>query len=348
MNASNQGKAAKDLLTKAIQDFDTKDRNRIAATIHLWVGLGKILYIQNQLAEAERVLEMGLQLDPLSLSLASVDGWLTLWWVKIGQGDYSAARRIIIDLEPSIRLRDEKINRLFIITGALQDLLEGNLPSAVHQIGRIGFTEDAGLALAKVSDSELIGWRSNEFLVYARVLAAQGKIQPSLQVLERMEKVTSAYGLHWIQYRTWITQALVYYQNNQIELAMEIMERLLKHTSRLDSDATRVYLSAGEPVRALLKEAFVRGIQPEYIVQLLAQFSPVLPVHQNHNLVENLSEREMEVLHLMAEGLRNQEIGQKLFISLNTIRYHTKNIFGKLEVSSRTAAVARARELEII
>jgi LuxR family maltose regulon positive regulatory protein len=56
----------------------------------------------------------------------------------------------------------------------------------------------------------------------------------------------------------------------------------------------------------------------------------------------------MEVLHLMAEGLRNQEIGQKLFISLNTIRYHTKNIFGKLEVSSRTAAVARARELEII
>lgn len=348
MNASNQGKAAKDLLSKAIRDFEAKDRNQNAATIHLWVGLGKILYIENQLAEAERVLEMGLQLDPLSLSLASVDGWLTLWWVKIGQGDYPAARRILVDLEPSIRHRDEKINRLFTFTGALQDLLEGNLPSAVRQMEHLGFTEDAGEALAKVSDSELIGWCSNEFLVYARILAAQGKIQPSLQVLERMEKVTSANGLHWIRYRTWITQALVYYQNNQIELAMEIMEPLLKQTSRLDSDATRVYLSAGEPVRALLKEAIVRGIQAEYVALLLAQFSPILPIHQNPNLVENLSEREMEVLHLMAEGLRNQEIGQRLFISLNTIRYHSKNIFGKLEVSSRSAAVARAHELGII
>ncbi len=348
MNASNQGKAAKDLLTNAIQDFETNNRNLTAVTLHLWVGLGKIFYIENQLVEAERVLEKGLQLDPLSLSLASVDGWLTLWWVKIGQGDYPAARRILIDLDPTIRFRDEKINRLFIITGALQDLLEGKLPSAVHQMERIGFTEDAGSALAKVSDSELIGWRSNEFLVYARVLAAQGKIQPSLQVLDRMEKVTSEHGLYWIQYRTWITQALVYYQTKQIEPAMVIMDRLLNQTSQLDSDATRIYLSAGETARPLLKEAGLRGIQPEYVAQLLTQFSPEPPIHQNLNQIENLSEREIEVLRLMAEGLRNQEIGQKLFISLNTIRYHSKNIFGKLEVSNRTAAVARARELGII
>lgn len=348
MNASNQGKAAKDLLTRAIQDFEANNRNLIAATLHLWVGLGKIFYIENQLVEAERVLEKGLQLDPLSLSLASVDGWLTLWWVKIGQGDYPAARRILVDLEPTIRFRDEKINRLFIITGALQDLLESKLRSAFHQMERIGFTEDAGLALAMVSDSELIGWRSNEFLVYARVLAAQGKIEPSLQVLDRMEKVTSKHGLHWIRYRTWITQALVYYQSKQIELAMEIMDRLLNQTSQMDIDATRIYLSAGEPIQALLKEAFQRGIQSEYITQLLKQFPPALPVHSSSNLIENLSEREMEVLHFMAEGLRNQEIGEKLFISLNTIRYHTKNIFGKLSVSNRTAAVARARELAII
>lgn len=348
MNASNQGKAAKDLLTKAIQDFETNNRNLIAATLHLWVGLGKIYYIENQLVEAERVLEKGLRLDPLSLSLASVDGWLTLWWVKIGQGDYPAARRILIDLEPTIRFRDEKINRLFTITGALQDLLEGNLQSAVHQMELLGFTEDAGAALEMVSDSELIGWRSNEFLVFARVLAAQGKIEPSLQVLERMEKVTNKHGLHWIRYRTWITQALIYYQSEQIELAMGIMGRLLNQTSQMDSDATRIYLSAGEPVQALLKEAVQRGIQSEYVAHLLKQFPPEPTIHPSSNLIENLSEREMEVLHLMAEGLRNQEIGQKLFISLNTIRYHTKNIFGKLEVSNRTAAVARARDLGIM
>ena len=63
---------------------------------------------------------------------------------------------------------------------------------------------------------------------------------------------------------------------------------------------------------------------------------------------ESLSERETDVLKLIATGLTNQEIAEKLFISLNTVRTHTKNINSKLDVYSRTQAIARAKKLGLI
>ena len=65
-------------------------------------------------------------------------------------------------------------------------------------------------------------------------------------------------------------------------------------------------------------------------------------------LIEPLSERELEVLHLVAQGLSNREISERLFIALNTVKGHNRNIFGKLEVQRRTEAVARARELGLL
>jgi LuxR family maltose regulon positive regulatory protein len=65
-------------------------------------------------------------------------------------------------------------------------------------------------------------------------------------------------------------------------------------------------------------------------------------------LIESLSERELEVLHLIAAGLTNPEIASRLFLALNTVKAHTRNIYGKLGVNSRTQAVARARALGIL
>jgi len=65
-------------------------------------------------------------------------------------------------------------------------------------------------------------------------------------------------------------------------------------------------------------------------------------------LVEPLSERELEVLQLLAEGLTNQEIGSRLFLTLNTVKVHTRNIYGKLGAHNRTQAVAQARALGIL
>ena len=66
------------------------------------------------------------------------------------------------------------------------------------------------------------------------------------------------------------------------------------------------------------------------------------------SLIDPLSDRELEVLYLIAAGLHNKEIAEKLFISLNTVKTHSKNINSKLNVNSRTKAVARAKEIGIL
>ena len=71
-------------------------------------------------------------------------------------------------------------------------------------------------------------------------------------------------------------------------------------------------------------------------------------VRPSSALVEPLSERELEVLRLIAEGCTNPEIAQRLFLALNTVKVHTRNIYGKLGVHRRTQAVARARELDLL
>ena len=73
---------------------------------------------------------------------------------------------------------------------------------------------------------------------------------------------------------------------------------------------------------------------------------PFLPPAQP--LIEPLSQRELEILHLIAWGLSNDEIGERLFLALSTVKGHNRNIFDKLQVKSRTEAVARARELGLV
>ena len=73
-----------------------------------------------------------------------------------------------------------------------------------------------------------------------------------------------------------------------------------------------------------------------------------LGMNDKQSLVDPLSERELEILTLIASGLKNKEIAEQLFISLNTVHYHTKNIYSKLDVNKRTLAVVKAKELNLI
>lgn len=115
----------------------------------------------------------------------------------------------------------------------------------------------------------------------------------------------------------------------------------------------RLFVDEGLFMTRLLSEAASRGITPDYTQRLLASFSSTGLV-QSHasvsqtEMVESLSERELEVLQQIAAGLTNQEIADRLFLSLYTVKAHARNIYSKLGVGSRTQAVARARELEML
>jgi LuxR family maltose regulon positive regulatory protein len=118
----------------------------------------------------------------------------------------------------------------------------------------------------------------------------------------------------------------------------------------------RIFVDEGRPMAHLLHEAFSRGIAPDYVRCLLAALSSGEPVQvstttsliDRSELVEPLSQRELEVLQLIAEGLTNREIAERLFLSLNTVKVHTRNIYGKLNVRSRTQAIARSQELGLL
>src|SRR5205823_14471456 len=105
----------------------------------------------------------------------------------------------------------------------------------------------------------------------------------------------------------------------------------------------------------LLFEAAALGRMPDYIGKLLAVFEAekqksedISPRLAAQSLLEPLSQRELEVLQLIAQGLSNQEMSERLFLALDTVKGHNRNIFGKLQVQRRTEAVARARELGLV
>jgi len=100
---------------------------------------------------------------------------------------------------------------------------------------------------------------------------------------------------------------------------------------------------------ALLREAAKHGTSPNYVSQLRAAFGKAegrRPVIQL--LIEPLSERELEVLQLVAKGLSNREIGERLFLALDTIKGHNRRIYAKLGVKNRAQAVSKAISLNII
>ena len=99
----------------------------------------------------------------------------------------------------------------------------------------------------------------------------------------------------------------------------------------------------------LLRAAAAAGIVPDYVRRLGRSFGPASGAKATvHPLVEALSERELQVLRLLATELSGPQIARELYVSVNTLRSHTKHIFGKLEVNSRTAAVRRAESLGLI
>ena len=120
----------------------------------------------------------------------------------------------------------------------------------------------------------------------------------------------------------------------------------------------RIFVDEGRPMAQLLSEAATRGIMPDYTGKLLAAFkaegridsddSSRLAAPASQPLIEPLSDRELEVLRLIAQGLSNREIGERLFLALITVKGHNRNTFRKLQVRRRTEAVARARELALL
>jgi ATP/maltotriose-dependent transcriptional regulator MalT len=118
----------------------------------------------------------------------------------------------------------------------------------------------------------------------------------------------------------------------------------------------RLFVDEGPPLAHLLSQAAASGMLPDYTGNLLAVLEADAQKREDTSslpppaqpLLEPLSRRELEVLHLMAQGLSNQEMCERLFLALDTVKGHNRKIFDKLQVQRRTEAVARARALGLL
>jgi LuxR family maltose regulon positive regulatory protein len=112
----------------------------------------------------------------------------------------------------------------------------------------------------------------------------------------------------------------------------------------------RLFLDEGVPVRDLLRRAGSQGITPQYVATLLAVPAGMKEqrASKQQPLIEPFSERELDVLRLIREGYSNQEIARELVIALGTVKAHTASLYRKLNVATRTQAVARATALNLL
>ncbi|MEC0090661.1 LuxR C-terminal-related transcriptional regulator [Paenibacillus macquariensis] len=190
----------------------------------------------------------------------------------------------------------------------------------------------------------------------ARVYLAQGETSAALAVLDPMKEQIEAKGWEDERLKVFILQAVALHAHGEKLKAMQILADVL--TKAESGGFIRVFIDEGNAMNRLLCEAATYGDMPDYLSKLLAemraeelksevQSNPRLVQSANH-LIDPLSQRELEVLHLIAQGLSNREISERLFLALSTVKGHNQSIFGKLQVQRRTEAIARARKLGLL
>jgi LuxR family maltose regulon positive regulatory protein len=174
-----------------------------------------------------------------------------------------------------------------------------------------------------------------------------------LAVLEPWRRQVEAKGWQDERLKLMVLQAVALQAHGEQDKAVHLL--FDARAAPAPGGFIRLFVDEGLPMAHLLSEAAAHGRMPDYIGKLLAIFkaeeqksedtSPRPPAQP---LLEPLSPRELEVLHLMAQGLSNQEMSERLFLALDTVKGHNRKIFGKLQVQRRAEAVARARELGLL
>jgi LuxR family maltose regulon positive regulatory protein len=274
--------------------------------------------------------------------------------LKQARGDAAGARNALQQAEQAVRgWETPEIAADMEAHRARLWLAQGYLAAATRWIQQSGI----------LANREPTYLHEFELLTLARVLIAQGSAQGDEQtlheamgLLEQLRQESEAGGRMGRVMEILMLQALALSQNpargqgwGDSDEALDPLSRAL--TLAEPEDYVRMFVDEGEPMARLLYEAAAHGITLDYTGRLLAAFPDVdaaQPKHPSVEMIELLSAREIEVLGLIAEGLSNQEIAAKLYLSPNTVKVHSSNIYGKLGVNSRTQAVAKAKTLGIL
>jgi LuxR family maltose regulon positive regulatory protein len=196
--------------------------------------------------------------------------------------------------------------------------------------------------------------REFEHLTLARALVArfaadgdEGSITGAVRLLTRLRQAAEVGGRTGTLIEVLVVQALAEQARGLVAAARATLRRALATAE--PQGYVRIFLDEGQPLVALLRAAAAEVSADGYARRLLAAHAP------DHNggrpsgtLIDPLSARELDVLRLLGTDLDGPDIARELFLSVNTVRTHTKNIYAKLGATNRRAAVRRAEELDLL
>ncbi|MEJ2353288.1 MAG: LuxR C-terminal-related transcriptional regulator [Anaerolineales bacterium] len=280
---------------------------------------GEALAEINDLDGALDLVEKGMKLSESGGDVVML-GWscLCLTRVLFSKGDMAGAEEIVQKMDKVAR---ESLVPTWImnLNAAWQSriwLAQDKLEAAAQWV------RERGLELDKAPTHV----SAFEYIAFARILIAQGRWDETTKLLQRMLEAAKVGGNTTRVIEIMMLQALAFQSGGDTTRAMDALERAL--TLAEPEGFIRIFVDEGPPMARLLYEAVSRGIAPEYARRLLAAFPMPEPEQDGRpdtqapesDLIEPLSERELEVLQLIAEGLTNPEIASRLFLSLHTVK----------------------------
>jgi len=322
----------------------------LSGTEDLYRGMSEIHYEQGDYEAARKNLRISEELSEPSM-VYQYRLCIAQARLKEAQGDPDNALALLDEAEriyyrtvlPDVRPVSALKTRVWVRQGRLDEAL--------------GWARELSLSV----NDDLSYLREFEHITLARILIAQfmydgvdSSINEARGILARLLGAAEEGGRTGSVIEILVLQALAHDAQGDISPALVSLECALILAE--PEGYVRIFVDEGPPMAQLLNEALQREIVPDYVRKLLGAFSDAEPEQADlvqgqptgSQLIEPLSEREIEVLQFIAAGHKYQEIAERLVISLNTVRHHTKNIYSKLDVNNRTQAITKANDLNLL
>jgi len=314
-------------------------------------GLAELAYQRNELDAALRLVTDGISdLRQLNYPVPLAWGLATLAWIRQARGDQVGALEAMGEAE--------RVAPRPALAGVMVPAQRARLLLAQRDVvAAARWVEERGLSPC----DELTYQREPEYLVLARVFLAQDRPAEALALLERLHAAATAQGRTGSVIEIQALRALALAVRGDQAAALDALAGALALAR--PQGYVRVFADEGAPMHALLtqlaghrgQQPAARGITPGYLAALVraSRRAPAAPPSGRAaaappGLAEPLTDRELDVLRLIAAGKSNQRIAHELVVTLDTVKKHVSHVLGKLGAANRTEAVTRARDLGVI
>jgi LuxR family maltose regulon positive regulatory protein len=307
------------------------------------MGLGEVYREWNQLDKAEKLLTQGLENISRWGVMGALDGHVWLSRLRQAQGDFSGA---VAELEAAAKIAikfdsSQMDDYLVGVHRARLEIQQGRVDTAVHWIKSVGLVDKT------LENTPYYLWELGR-MTLVRLYLAQQSYSTTLNILTDLLPRAQRLGRTGVIIDALCLQAIAYFHTKQQAKALTA---LLEALTLAEPEAyIHTFREKGEPMQQLLVELLKKPLPTNlqaYVQKLLSYQSSVFSP-QSSVLFEQLSDRELEVLRLIAAGYTNREIADQLVVAVSTIKTHINNIYGKLGVTRRTQAITRAQELNLL